>query len=168
MIVRYISGFLCLVFSIFFINCGKHEAAGGTVGAASGALVGNIVSGGRSKGVGTLVGALVGNVLGRAVGQAADEEERHEEERHTRMVRAAEKAEMHHLKEENRVLKKQLRTWCYVCSRKVTIIGAHRCPDCGHACIKEKYCGCCGVIFSPDIRYRFCPYCTDRVVLSVR
>lgn len=142
-------------------GCGKKEAAGGAIGAASGGLIGHVVTGGKHNAAGTLIGGLIGGLVGSSIGRASDEEDA-EEEKEVKDTQIA------LLKNENRKLRSNLTTWCADCGRTCNIVGAHSCASCGGMLIREKFCKTCSTIFSPCTGYRYCPYCKDRVLLCGR
>ena len=139
-------------------NCGKHETTSGAVGTATGVAIGTAVAGKKDKGTGALLGGLIGNFVGREVGRDEDIREEREEQ----------KEKVEKLESEKRYLKKQLDKWCMGCGKKVTISGAQSCPDCGDTLIREKFCGRCKTIFSPENRFKYCPYCKLKTSLSAR
>lgn len=147
-----ISIFGMIVPVLLLAGCGKHEAAGGTFGAATGAVVGHAVSGGRDKGTGALIGAAVGHYLGSSAGRGADEQEKAE-----KTVRVV------HIERTRRASK-----WCQTCHQRVSISHAVRCPDCGDSLVYDKFCSDCRTVFPADSSYQFCPYCDDRVKLTNR
>jgi len=146
-------------------GCGRNEAAGGAVGAAGGAMVGAAVAGPRNTGVGALVGALVGNIVGRGIGESEDHREQKQERQRER---AYHERELAYLEAENVALQRKLIKWCNGCGRKETMASARRCVACGDELIHEKYCGSCKTAFSPNLRYRYCPHCKDRILLCGR
>jgi hypothetical protein len=148
-------------------SCGKHETAAGTLGAASGAIVGSAVSGGNSKGTGALVGAMIGNLFGREIGKEADKQESEEIMDRARQ-RALARRRLERLEAENRALRESHTKWCFRCSKKVHIIGAHTCPRCGGELGREKFCNGCTASFEPESGFRYCPFCKDRALLSIR
>jgi len=147
-----------MISSLLITGCGKDEAAGGTVGAASGAMIGAAVSGRNSKGEGAVLGGLVGNYIGRSIGRSSDRKQEQTEH----------KKEIDRLKTQNQQLERQLTKWCVDCNRQVRIRAAQSCPDCGGNLIQEKFCERCKTIFSPDSGYSYCPYCNVRVALKGR
>ncbi|MBY0352810.1 glycine zipper 2TM domain-containing protein [Candidatus Babeliales bacterium] len=169
-IMIIIQRFLLLGLIVVLAGCGKHEASGGALGAVSGAVVGNAVSGGRSKGVGTLVGAALGNMLGREVGKSADKQEEDDklERRIVIQEQRLQEARLTRMRLENERLRCQVKNWCANCCIRVTLCDAQRCPDCGDRLVREKCCKRCAGTFEAHSRYRYCPYCPDRVILSYR
>lgn len=152
---------------LLLCSCGKHETTAGTLGAASGAIVGSAVSGGNSKGTGALVGAMIGNLFGREIGKEADQQESEEIMDRTRQ-RALARRRLERLEAENRALRESHTKWCFRCSKKVHIIGAHTCPRCGGELGREKFCNGCTASFEPESGFRYCPFCKDRALLSIR
>ncbi|MFH1643714.1 MAG: glycine zipper 2TM domain-containing protein [bacterium] len=161
--------FFFLLFVLTFFGCGKHEATGGAVGAASGAVVGEALSGDKSKGGGTLLGAVIGNYIGRKIGRSEDRKVLRPLDKLEAQDDRTQREEMQNLKEENRYLRKNLKKWCDNCHRNVSIAGANNCPYCGNHLIREKFCKICGTTFNPESNYRYCPYCSkENVHLSYR
>lgn len=158
---------LSVVLLQLFSGCGKHESAGGTLGAASGALIGTAVAGRHDKVTGAVIGGLVGNLLGREVGKDVDREEEREERIIKQQKDANRERKIQQLREENEMLKHTFDRWCQDCGKKVTLLGAQSCPKCGGCLIRYRYCRECGTKFEVQCGYRFCPYC-PRVKLSGR
>lgn len=160
---------LCSVLSItlLFSGCGKHEASSGALATGTGALVGASLAGDRHKGTGAILGALIGNYLGREVGKAADDEIETSEMKRTR-ERLQGQQQLAKVKQENRELKDAVKRWCPSCTRHVQLARAQRCPDCGDILVREKFCERCFETFGPNSAYRYCPYCSKRVLLSYR
>ncbi|QQR48811.1 glycine zipper 2TM domain-containing protein [bacterium] len=159
-----------LALLVILVSCGKHEASTGAFGAVSGAMIGNAVSGRNSKGAGTLVGAALGNLLGREVGKSADQDEKDHkiERRVVAQEQRLREAQLERVRLENELLKRQVKNWCAYCCKRVTLSGANRCPDCGDRLVREKCCERCAGVFEAHSRYRYCPYCPERVLLSYR
>lgn len=173
-IIYYFGSLFCSIAVLCLLtSCGKHEAASGAVGTASGAALGASLAGKRDKGTGALLGALVGNYVGRRIGKSADkaeedEERLYQERRHCQDQRECVQRFQDLLKKKIEDYQKELKKWCVGCRHHVTIAGARRCPDCGDGLIREKVCDRCHARFKPNVNFRYCPYCTRRVLLSYR
>ena len=148
-------------------GCGKHEASHGAIGTGAGAVLGASLAGGKSKGTGAILGGLIGNFVGREMGKSVDDEVESSERRRA-YDRRRHQNELAQMEQENRSLQRKLDRWCGTCHSKVTIDGAHRCPDCGDKLIREKLCEQCHEHFSPQTQYRYCPYCPRKILLSSR
>jgi hypothetical protein len=153
---------LCSSALTMFSGCGKQEATGGTLGAASGALLGAAVTGRHDHGTGALIGGLAGGFVGSTIGRAGDEKEA-AEERAT--VEMGHRQEVAGLKEENLRLREK---WCSNCGQHVTLSGAKSCPGCGGELIRERYCPTCSHVFSPSTGYKYCPFCKENTRLLAR
>lgn len=163
----HLCALLCVVMVIS--SCGKHEADGGVMGAATGALIGSSVSKNKDSAKGALIGGLIGNTIGRSIGRAADDEELDQalaarERRHARH-REQTQHELERVRDENRRLKEK---WCSRCGRQVSIARAKSCPSCGGGLFHERYCGRCLNTFSIQSGYRYCPYCPVSRPLNLR
>ena len=169
--------FICSIAGLTLTcGCGKNESAGTVVGGATGAIIGAAVSGGHNQGTGALIGGLAGSLLGSTAGRAADDEDREEEHaverEHQSRLRAHQEAchshEIAHIQAENRILKQTIVRWCASCNREINLVGANSCPACGGQLIHERFCKMCATTFSPKSGYRYCPYCRDGILLSIR
>lgn len=69
------------------------------------------------------------------------------------------------LEDENHYFRRSVEKWCAQCTNKVNIQDAQTCPSCGDDLISKKLCRRCGSSFTPNVAFKFCPYCRGGVAL---
>jgi hypothetical protein len=136
------------------------------MGATAGAIIGSSLSSNKNKTTAAVIGGIIGNIVGTTAGRAADADEAHER-RYARNVMKQERELMKRHVQVHR-LQAALDSWCASCREQNCIPGALRCPSCGDALVREKFCSGCLTGFSPTASYRYCPFCRDRRALAYR